>query len=144
MSRHSSRRRVDEWQADAAARGIRIETSLEPAVVTGNRVLLGQLAANLVGNAMVHNVDGGWVRVSVSSSGALAVENSGEVLSADAVATLTEPFVRGGGRARTVGGHDGAGLGLAIVASIVRAHHGTLSVGALPEGGLQARIALPR
>ena len=135
---------VDELRADAAARGIRLETSLEPAVVTGNRVLLGQLAANLVGNAIVHNVDGGWVRVAVSSSGVLVVENSGEVMSADAVTTLTEPFVRGRGRARTVGGHDGAGLGLAIVASIVRAHNGTLSVGALPEGGLQVRVALPR
>ena len=56
-------------------------------------------------------------------------------------ATLTEPFVRGAGRVRT--GHDGAGLGLAIVASIVRTHGGTLEVTPLAEGGLQVRVTLP-
>ena len=44
-------------------RGIRIETSLAPTVVSGDRVLLAQLTANLVGNAVVHNIDGGWVKV---------------------------------------------------------------------------------
>ena len=135
---------VDELRADAAGRGIRLDTSLEPGVVTGNRPLLEQLTANLVGNAIVHNIEGGWVRVSVSSEGALTVANSGAVLPADVVATLIEPFVRGAGRGRTAGGHDGAGLGLAIVASIVQAHSGTLSVDALPGGGLQVRVTLPR
>ena len=60
-------------------------------------------------------------------------------------ATLTEPFVRGEGRARTIGGHEGAGLGLAIVTSIVHAHAGTVSMSsALPAGGLQVRVTLPR
>ncbi|WP_240658936.1 ATP-binding protein, partial [Microbacterium sp. CPCC 204701] len=57
------------------------------------------------------------------------------------VATLTEPFVRAVGRTRSAEG--GAGLGLAIVASIVRAHGGTLDLAALREGGLQVRVTLP-
>jgi two-component system sensor histidine kinase VanS len=146
---------VDDERADAAARGIRIDTALAPAVVTGNRALLAQLAANLVHNAVVHNSvgqnsavqnsAGGWVRVSVSASpAALVVANSGAVLDRSVVATLTEPFVRAAGRTRSGDGRDGAGLGLAIVASITRAHGGSLDLTALPEGGLQARVTLPR
>jgi two-component system sensor histidine kinase VanS len=52
--------------------------------------------------------------------------------------------VRAAGRTRGTGGHDGAGLGLAIVASIVRAHRGALFVDALAAGGLQVRVILPR
>jgi two-component system sensor histidine kinase VanS len=135
---------VDDVRADAESRGIRIETSLAPTVVSGDRVLLAQLTANLVGNAVVHNIDGGWVKVSLSSPCRLVVENSGPVLTTDRAATLTEPFVRGEGRARTIDGHDGAGLGLAIVVSIVHAHAGTISVEPLPAGGLQVRVTLPR
>jgi two-component system sensor histidine kinase VanS len=135
---------VDDVRADAESRGIRIETSLAPTVVSGDRVLLAQLTANLVGNAVVHNIDGGWVKVSLSSPCRLVVENSGPVLTTDRAATLTEPFVRGEGRARTTADHDGAGLGLAIVVSIVHAHAGTISVEPLPAGGLQVRVTLPR
>ncbi|WP_164861751.1 sensor histidine kinase, partial [Microbacterium sp. CPCC 204701] len=118
---------IDEERADASARGIRLDTALSPAVVNGNRALLAQLASNLVHNAVVHNVDGGWVRVSVSTApGELVVANSGAVLDPMIVATLTEPFVRAVGRTRSAEG--GAGLGLAIVASIVRAHGGTLDL----------------
>lgn len=133
---------VHEERTDAAARGIRLESVLSPAVVHGNRALLAQLATNLVHNAVVHNVDDGWVRVSVSTSPAeLVVANSGAVLDPMMVETLTEPFVRAAGRTR--GSDGGSGLGLAIVASIVRAHGGTLGLTALPDGGLHVRVTLP-
>ena len=138
---------VEDVRTDAAARGIRLETSLEPAVVTGNRTLLAQLVANVLQNAVAHNVYGGWITVSVAgrqTSAELVVANGGVVLDPGVVGTLTEPFVRGSGRARTANGHDGSGLGLAIVESIVRAHHGSVDVVALPQGGLQLRVALPR
>ncbi|MFG6476949.1 sensor histidine kinase [Microbacterium sp. P06] len=134
---------LEDVQPEAAARSIRGHVSLPPTEVTGNRALLGLLAANLLHNAIVHNVDGGWVEVSVSPSG-LVVRNSGAVLDPGVAATLTEPFVRGAGRTRAAGGHDGAGLGLAIVASIVRAHGGALHVEALAGGGLEVRVVLPR
>lgn len=137
---------VDAERTDAAARGIRVDTALAPAVVRGNRTLLAQLVANLVHNAVVHNVDDGWVRVTISSSSLveLSVVNSGPVLAPEVAATLTEPFVRGAGRTRRAGGAEGSGLGLAVVATIVRAHRGSLLVSALPEGGLHVRVTLPR
>ena len=133
---------IADARTDAEARGIRIDSSLAPAIVIGNRALLAQLAANLVQNAVAHNVDAGWVSV-ITGSSALTVANSGAALPADVVATLTEPFVRGAGRSRAVGSHEGAGLGLAIVASIVRAHDGTLEVTGPADGGLQVRVELP-
>ncbi len=138
---------IEAEQSDAAARGIRLHTSPGSATVTGDPTLLAQLVANLVHNAVVHNVDGGWVQIVVTGSSPveLSVSNSGPVLDPALAATLTEPFVRGAGRARRAdGGHEGAGLGLAIVASIVRAHRGTLRVEALPDGGLHVRVTLPR
>ena len=135
---------VDDLRADAAARSIRIETSVPSTIVTGNRVLLAQLIANLVGNAITHNVDGGWIRISLVAPRELRIENSGPMLTPELAATLTEPFVRGHGRSRSVGDHDGAGLGLAIVSSIARAHSATLTVAALPAGGLQVSVDLPR
>ena len=87
---------------------------------------------------------GRWVRVSPCHRRRHSQwRTAASVLPADIVVTLIEPFVRGAGRGRTAGGHDGAGLGLAIVASIVRAHRDA-SVDALPGGGLQVRVTLPR
>lgn len=129
--------------ADAEARRIRIDTDLRASVVTADEALLGRLAANLLRNAVVHNVDGGWMLVR-AREGTLIVENGGEQLTPEIAATLTEPFVRGAGRTRGSDSRPGAGLGLAIVASIVRAHGGSLAVAARPTGGLQITVHLPR
>jgi two-component system sensor histidine kinase VanS len=65
-----------------------------------------------------------WVTTSVHpQSAVLTVENTGEKLTPQFVATLVEPFLRGTERIRT--DHAGAGLGLAIVKSITQAHDGT-------------------
>ena len=136
---------ADEMATDASARGIRVDLDLAPATVSGEPALLSQLADNLLRNAVVHNVDDGWVRAELESSGAdtvLTVTNSGPLLDPMMVDTLTEPFVRAAGRTR--GADGGSGLGLAIVESIVRAHDGTLDLRALPEGGLAVRVTLPR
>lgn len=138
---------IDELRADAAARGIRIHTTTPPTVVTGDRTLLARLVANLVGNAVVHNLTEGEVWVSTAPAraggGEITVSNTGAPVDAALAPTLVEPFVRGSGRARGAGAPDGSGLGLAIAAAVVRAHGGSLDVMPRAEGGLTVRASLP-
>ncbi|WP_167350578.1 sensor histidine kinase [Streptomyces yangpuensis] len=113
---------------------------------TGSPELLLRMVTNLVQNAVVHNLPaGGTVTVHTGACGGMSVlrvENTGSVLPADLVATLTEPFRRGTDRVRT-DEHAGVGLGLAIVHSIVRAHDGTLDLSPRPAGGLRVTVRLP-
>nr|WP_091738058.1 HAMP domain-containing sensor histidine kinase [Microbacterium azadirachtae] len=130
----------------AAAHDVRIDAVGDPVFVRGDAALLDQLALNLVQNALVHNLPSGGsatVRtVSLGGRGALVVENTGERLDPDLVATLVEPFQRGSGRARE-GGHGGSGLGLAIAGSIVDVLDGSLVLTARPEGGLRVEASFP-
>ena len=129
----------------AEERGVTIETSAETAPTVGSATLLQQLTTNLVHNAIVHNLPaGGTVRVTTRArpdAAVLTVENTGDHLSPQLVATLAEPFQRGTGRTRS--DHAGVGLGLAIVDSISRAHDGTLTLAPRPAGGLCVTVHLP-
>ena len=129
----------------AEKRGVTVETSGDAAHAIGSHALLLQLATNLVHNAIIHNVpDRGsvWVTTSVRRSRAvLTVENTGDNLPPEVVATLAEPFQRGTERIRT--DHAGVGLGLAIVKSITDAHDGTLTLTPRAEGGLRVTVQLP-
>lgn len=125
--------------------GVSVRTTGEITWTDGSRPLLLQLITNLLHNAIVHNGgEGGTVEVTTAAGPAaavLTVENTGGLLAPEQVATLTEPFVRGTERIR--GTQAGAGLGLAIVASIVQAHGGTLDLRPRPAGGLRVTVALP-
>jgi two-component system, OmpR family, sensor histidine kinase VanS len=125
--------------------GVTVEIAGDAAATIGSHALLLQLTTNLVHNAIVHNLsDRGsvWVTTRVRpNSAALTVENTGENLPPEIVATLAEPFQRGTERIRT--DHSGVGLGLAIVKSITQAHDGTLALARRPDGGLLVTVELP-
>jgi two-component system sensor histidine kinase VanS len=129
----------------AEQRGATIETSGDATPTIGSPALLLQMTTNLVHNAIVHNLpeDGTvWVTTSAHPKGVeLTVENTGEKLNPQLVATLVEPFQRGSKRIRT--DHAGVGLGLAIVKSITQAHRGTLTLSPRAAGGLCATVRLP-
>lgn len=129
----------------AEKRGLIIDASGEIALVVGSKPLLLQMTTNLLHNAVVHNLpEGGvvWITARRSEQAVLmTVENTGEPLTPELVATLTEPFQRGANRIRN--DHAGVGLGLAIVKSIIQAHDGTLALSARPEGGLRVTASLP-
>jgi two-component system, OmpR family, sensor histidine kinase VanS len=129
----------------AEKRGVTVETSGDATPALGSHALLLQLTTNLVHNAIIHNLpDRGtvWVTTSgQSETAALSVENTGENLAPEVVATLAEPFQRGTERIRT--DQAGVGLGLAIVKSITQAHDGTLTVARRPNGGLCVTVKLP-
>jgi len=135
---------------EAAQRGLRLRTQLDSVVVRGDASLLEQVATNLVHNAMRHNLPesaGGWVDVVTYDQGEyglLVVANSGPPVPADAVESLFEPFrrLRAPGAPRRPEDR-GAGLGLSIVRSVVRAHGGRIGIQAGAEGGLIVRVWIP-
>ncbi|WP_353115040.1 HAMP domain-containing sensor histidine kinase [Microbacterium sp.] len=136
---------IETLEPFASRRGIVFDTDLAPAGATGSPALLQQLATNLVHNAIVHNLPtGGGIAVRTrqdAQAAELTVGNTGAVIDETTIATLTEPFQRG---QRTTEHGEGVGLGLAIVASIVRAHDGTLVLQPLSGGGLAVIVRLPR
>src|SRR5256886_2901299 len=100
----------------AEERGLTIETSGDITPTVGSHALLLQLTTNLVHNAIVHNLpEQGtvWVTTSVhTESVLLTVENTGEKVTPQLVATLAEPSLRGTQRIRT--DHAGVGVGVGV------------------------------
>jgi len=129
---------------EAAERGISIELACRPVHCRGDRELLERLVANLVENALRYNHTGGFVRLETElgdHSATLRVSNSGEVVPAEAVSQLFEPFFRvDSSRSRDSGG---AGLGLSIVAAVAATHGGAASAAAREGGGLVVTVTLP-
>jgi two-component system sensor histidine kinase VanS len=129
----------------AESRGVAFETSSELAPTMGSPALLLQLTTNLLHNAIVHNLpEHGTVWISAnhqSGHAVLTVENTGQELAPDLVATLVEPFQRGSERVSA--DHAGVGLGLAIAKSISEAHDGTLTITPRATGGLRVTVQLP-
>jgi signal transduction histidine kinase len=118
-------------------------SSLDHAPVSGDGVLLERLIANLLDNAEQYNRPGGTVSISTATDdgqSVVRVVNTGCVVPPDQVERLFLPFTRLDDRTR----HDGFGLGLALVSSITTLHGGILDAAAIPTGGLDITIRLPR
>ena len=130
----------------AERRRITLDVTGGAARTSGSAELLLRMVTNLVQNAIVHNLPaGGTVTVHTEVHGdtsVLRVENTGPRLPPELVPTLIEPFQRGTERVRT-DEYAGAGLGLAIVDSIVRAHDGALDLVPRAGGGLRVTVGLP-
>jgi signal transduction histidine kinase len=122
--------------------GLDVAADTSPAVLLGDPLLIERMVANLVDNAVRHNVPGGSVRVATGTVGGravLSVTNTGPVIPPDQVDGLFLPFQRL--HARRVG--PGHGLGLSIVRAIATAHGATSTTRALPAGGLAIDVTFP-
>jgi signal transduction histidine kinase len=131
-------------QEEAERHGIRLRTALAAAPVTGDPSLAESLVANLIDNAIRHNLPGGQAEIStaVTTAGAVvSVSNTGTLVPPDAVQDLFQPF-RQLGTERTRHG-EGHGLGLAIVRAIADAHGAALTACARPAGGLDVEVIFP-
>jgi len=137
---------VDARGDEIAARGLDVRLGDGDACVRGSETLLAQLVANLVDNAVCHNVAGGWLSVAARADGdvaTLVVESGGPRLDAHRVQQLTQPFRRLGADRTNAGSERGFGLGLSIVAAIASAHDGRIALDAREEGGLRVTVQLP-
>jgi signal transduction histidine kinase len=127
---------------EAKRLGLHVGTSLDLAPTVGDVHLAERLVANLVDNAMVHNVSGGWLSVHTSMEAGqarLLVVNSGPVIAEHDASRLLRPFERLGSD-RT---GQRAGLGLAIVQAIAEAHGARLTIHPPASGGLEIEISFP-
>jgi signal transduction histidine kinase len=134
---------VEDFSPAADAAGVTMTTQLADGIIDSSRViaepiLLRQLLANLVDNAIEYNEPGGWVTVRLLATGFL-VENTGAVVPVEVAATLAEPFSRG---TQPRGSRRHSGLGLSIVAAIAHAHGWTIELQPRARGGLVATVSV--
>jgi heavy metal sensor kinase len=136
-------------RAANAARAQSIELSLagaeRPAWVLGDRLKLQRVLVNLIDNAIRYTPGGGAIQVVIEPSDehvVLRVRDTGIGIATQHQTRIFDRFYRvDSSRARDVGG---AGLGLAIVQSLVIAHSGHISVRSTPGRGSEFTVQLPR
>lgn len=117
---------VDELRLASPGRKIRTEFLIDQPVDC-DRVRIGQLLSNLLGNALTHGTADKEVIVRAETQDGLFrmwVSNAGDPIPPDSIEKLFEPFFRGQARAS----RQGLGLGLYIASQIAKAHGGKLTV----------------
>jgi signal transduction histidine kinase len=132
---------LDHHGVAAAEAGIKVTSRLSPRTVLGEQVLIERLVTNLVQNALKYNRPDGTIDVEVGDDPALIMTNTGDDVPPDEVSALFEPFRRLS--SARIDHSGGAGLGLAIARSIVRAHDGTIAASSTGHDGLRVRVSFP-
>ncbi|MDQ1072048.1 sensor histidine kinase [Streptomyces canus] len=121
--------------ARATGSGHRWELDLpeDPVTVTGDAHRLQQVLANLLSNARLHTPAGTKVTVTLETDGSTAslkVHDDGPGIPEDIQPGVFERFTRADRSTKAETG--GAGLGLSIVAAVVEAHGGSVTVESEP------------
>lgn len=125
-----------------------------PLFLEGDREQLWRAFENLLRNALVHSGKPGSIEVKAGFSVApaarngeisVSVKDSGSGIAERHLGRIFDPFYRvdEARTRRTRGRYDGHGLGLAIAASAVRRHGGSISASNRPGGGLVVSVLLP-
>jgi two-component system OmpR family sensor kinase len=125
-------------------RPITIEAA-DPVIIDGDEERLQQVIDNLIGNALRHTPSGSPVAVTVTGSAShadLTVTDHGPGMTEEQASRVFERFYRtDDARTRERGG---AGLGLAIAASLAAAHGGEITVDTAPGQGAAFHLRLPQ
>jgi two-component system, OmpR family, sensor kinase len=128
----------------AAEKSVAIETNLSPVSLSADTARMGQVAVNLLTNAIRYNAPGGTVRVSTrreEGEAVLEVTDTGVGISPEHQPHVFERFFRvDEARNRQAGG---TGLGLAICKSIVEAHGGAIGCRSEFGKGTTFTVRLP-
>lgn len=114
-------------------------------VVVGDRTRLIQVFGNLIGNAVRYTPDGGNIEITVAPCGVhvcVAVSDDGIGIPAELLPSLFDMFKQA--QRPTDGRNGGLGLGLALVKTLVEAHHGTIAGASDGAGrGATFEVCLP-
>jgi two-component system, OmpR family, sensor kinase len=137
---------VSDAHAAAPDHTWQLDLPEEPVQVDGDRLQLHQVVANLLANARTHTAPGTTVSVSLrqleSNGGGVevAIRDNGPGIPEALRPNVFERFARGDtSRSRAAGS---SGLGLAIVSSVVAAHHGRVDLSSVP-GDTRFTVWLP-
>jgi len=126
--------------ADEAARKPQIEVVADLPRVTGDRGMVRMVLVNLLDNAATHAGADANVRLVITPEPPghvrVCVEDDGVGIPSEIRDTIFEPFVRGDEA------HEGSGLGLTVVRSILRAHGGDPQIESPAGGGTRVWFSL--
>lgn len=148
LVRHKEEVALDDIAETEAARarreaGCAVHTDIGPAQLTGDPVAISRMIRNLVDNA-VHHANS-CIAIEVGSRNGTAtvtISDDGSGIAPEERTRVFERFVRlDSDRSR---GGGGAGLGLAIVAEVVAAHGGTVTIDDRPGGGTKMVVEFPQ
>jgi signal transduction histidine kinase len=106
--------------------------------VRGNRHAIEDAIRNLIENAIAHTGRGTEVAISVDASGSISVADRGSGVHPEVLSHIFDRFWRGKGSRGS-----GAGLGLAIVREIMKAHQGSIEIKDNPGGGSIFGLTFP-
>ncbi len=134
----------DQLEPSAAAKsvGLRVRPVSRLRTVVGDRMRVGQIVVNLMGNALKYTPAGGSVEVAAAFDGPVSlvlVRDSGPGIPRAEVERIFEPFVRLDFH-RSV---PGTGLGLSIARDLARMMGGDIAVAAAEGLGSTFVLALP-
>jgi two-component system sensor histidine kinase TctE len=136
-------RDVRDWVQRALAKNIDLGFELEDAWTLGEPLLLRELAANLLDNALAYTQAGGAVTLRTAvrnGETVLEVEDNGPGIAEAEREKVFERFYR----VAATGG-EGCGLGLSIVSEIAGRHNGRIELAQPPGGqGTLIRVVFPR
>lgn len=136
----------DAW---AAAHEHQVELTLapapEPAYCMGDRALLSRAIANVLGNAIKYSPAGSTVHCAMASRPShwvVSVRDQGPGIPADLQSRLFEPFQRLHNHSHP--SISGAGLGLALVHTVLQRHGGAIELDSAEGQGSEFRLVLPK
>jgi heavy metal sensor kinase len=139
---------VEQLRSLAQDRGIRLvqPTMSEPCMVRGDDIQLSRVFYNVLENAIKYAPANSEVSVSVTHAGdqvTVTVKDLGPGIPEANIPRVFDRFYRADASRSRNGLPGGAGLGLAISKAIVDAHHGSITLENLTDGGTKVVIVLP-
>jgi two-component system sensor histidine kinase BaeS len=132
---------VDSMLPALVAAGLTLTRRIDPAFIDGDPARLHQVTTNIISNAIKFTPPGGSVAVElgvVDGIGRLEITDSGVGIPEPDLPHVFERFWRG----RNATAVAGSGIGLSVVAELVRAHHGTIVVDSRPGQGTRVVVAI--